>query len=464
MFIPSTSHPINFHALLKVLLFIACWSSVVTARSPESGEPLPVTPPSLEMLMDSVVRIDVWAADYSDGTKRIRRGVGSGVIMTGDGHILTNAHVVSPKVERIRVTLANLERVEADFVGWDHWTDLAVIQLDPEMLEEQGWEFTHARFGDSSLLFPGQTVYAVGTPNGLTRTITKGIISNNRRYFEGTLGFGGYETGYFGNWLQTDAAINPGNSGGPLVTESGLVIGINTRSYMGANNLGFAVPQSIAGPVMRGLIENGEISRSYVGIKPGPLQDLESFFNLELNQGVLINNVDVGSPASEKGIRPGDIILEINGEAVDGRFPEQLPPIRRKIAEMPVGSELEFKIKRDEAIMELVLATEELESRVGEEYAFEDWGMSVREVSRAIAREKKLDRVGGVIVVGTRQAFPAQKADLENGDIILKVNRQPLNNLEDLQKIYRQYQESPEQLLLEVSRNHRRSLSVLKPD
>lgn len=415
-------------------------------------------------LLDSVVRIDVWETVYSDGSKRTARGVGSGVIMTEEGYILTNAHVVSTKAERIRVTLANLERVEADLVGWDHWTDLAVIQLDLSQLQERDLEFSHAEFGNSDNLHPGQTVYAVGTPNGLTRTVTRGIISNSRRYFEGTLGFGGYETGHFSNWLQTDAAINPGNSGGPLVTEAGAVVGINTRGYMGSNNLGFAVPQSIAESVMHELIKNGDIVRSYVGLKPGPLQDLESFFNLEVNQGMLINSVDVGSPASEAGLRAGDIVLRINGEPVDGRFPEQLPPIRRKIAETSVGESITFEVKRGESIFHREITTELLESRVGEEFAFEEWGMSVREVSKAIARERQLDSDSGFLVIGTQPAFPAERAALRPGDIILKVNNRELKTLQDLQSVYDGYEDQPTKVLLEVSRNHRISLNVLQPE
>ena len=445
--------------MLWGIALLISWMMIPQARGNPEGNGI-----AFQNLLDSVVRIDVWETVYSDGSKRTARGVGSGVILTSAGHILTNAHVVSPKAERIRVTLANLERVEANLVGWDHWTDLAVIQLDLELVAERELTFSHAEFGDSGELYPGQTVYAVGTPNGLTRTVTRGIISNPRRYFEGTLGFGGYETGHFSNWLQTDAAINPGNSGGPLVTERGLVIGVNTRGYMGANNLGFAVPQAIAEPVMEGLIADGSITRSYVGIKPGPLQDLESFFNLEVNQGMLINSVDVGSPANEAGLRAGDIVLEINGTAVDGRFPEQLPPIRRRIAETPVGESISFHVKRGESTFEVEVRTEHLESRVGEEFAFEEWGMSVREVSKAIARERRLDNESGVLVIGTKSAFPAERAELRPGDIILRVNNRTLNDLEDLRTIYESYQDAPTKVLLEVSRNHRISLNVLKPE
>jgi serine protease Do len=182
--------------------------------------------------------------------------VGSGVIISEEGHILTNAHVVSTFAEEIRITLSNLERVSAKLVGWDHWTDLALLKLDLYELEGRGLSFTIAEFGDSDEVYPGLTVFAVGTPNGLTRTVSRGIISNTNRFFEGADGVRGYETGYFNTWLQTDAAINPGNSGGPLVREDGKIIGINTRAYLGSNNLGFAVPGKTAQFVLSGLLES----------------------------------------------------------------------------------------------------------------------------------------------------------------------------------------------------------------
>ncbi len=419
---------------------------------------------SFKNLLESVVRIDVWQASYDQGSKRTTRGVGSGVIMTEAGHILTNAHVVSPKAERIRVTLANLERVEANLVGWDHWTDLALIQLDIEQVAERGMQFTHAEFGDSTILFPGQEVFAVGTPNGLSRTVTKGIISNATRYFEGALGFGGYETGHFNTWLQTDAAINPGNSGGPLVTDDGHVVGINTRGYLGSNNLGFAVPANTARYVMYALMDSERITRSYVGIVPGPLQDLEDFFNLDVNQGMLVNSVDPGSPAKLAGLRPGDIVLSIDGQAVDGRFPEQLPPISNIIASTPVGDPIRFEIKRGDTLEVIEVVTEGLESRVGEEFAFEDWGLSVRDVSRAIARERQLDNDNGVMIIGTQPAFPASRAGVHPGDIITKVNQQSLEDLTQLQSIYESFESDPNKVLLEISRNHQISLKVMQPN
>ncbi|MEX0325346.1 MAG: trypsin-like peptidase domain-containing protein [Puniceicoccaceae bacterium] len=414
-------------------------------------------------LLDSVVRLDVREASYSMGMKQTVRGVGSGVILDEDGYILTNAHVIGSNVEEIMVTLPNLERVEAELVGWDHWTDLALVRLDMETVRERGLSFSHSEFGDSDSLYPGQTVYAVGTPNGLTRTVTRGIISNQNRYFAASNQIRGYETGYFNTWLQTDAAINPGNSGGPLVDDDGRVVGINTRSYLGSNNLSFAVPTKIALEVIPWLKESGRVTRSYTGLKPAPLQDLESFYGLDANVGMLIESVDPGSPSDETGLRAGDVILEMNGEVLDVRFPEQMPPVLHTISEFPLGTTINLVVQRNGNRKELEVVTEKLESRVGERWAFEKWGISVEDVSRAYARELQLKNDEGVLVTGVQQAFPAEKSGIGPGDIVLSVNREKVDSLDALKAFYEAYAEEPEKVLLEVWRNHRLSYHVLEP-
>lgn len=416
-----------------------------------------------ENLLQSVVRIDVREMNFSDGATRLSSGVGSGVILSADGLVLTNAHVASPRAVEISITLPSLERVSAELVGWDHWTDLALLRIDMADAERRGLVFSYARFGDSEDLVPGQTVFAVGTPHGLTRTVTKGIISNTDRYFEASDGVRGYETGYFNTWLQTDAAINPGNSGGPLVTEDGVVVGINSRTYLGAENLGFAIPANTARLVMEQLVETGEVERSYIGLIPGALRDLESFFELATNTGMLINSVDPGSPAARAGLRPGDIVLAIEGAAVDGRFPEQLPPIQNQIASFPVGTTLTVSVRRNGSSQDVEVVTERLESRVGEEWAFEKWGMSVRKVSRAFARENRLPEEDGVIVIGTQSAFPAEKAGLARGDIISKIKGEPIHSLEQLKDVYAVFEREPESILVEAQRNRAVSFYVLKP-
>jgi len=416
-----------------------------------------------ERLLDSVVRIDVRGLDYDEGARKIDASIGSGVILSQDGLILTNAHVAGPKAVEINVTLANLERVGARLVGWDHWTDLALLRLNMDEVKRRGLAFKHAEFGDSDKLYVGQIVYAVGTPHGLTRTVTRGIISNNNRYFEDTEGVDGYETGNFNTWLQTDAAINPGNSGGPLVTEDGKVVGITSRAYLGANNLGFAIPSATARRVVADLVRVGSVTRSYIGVVPKALQDLEGFYDVATNTGVLIDSVETGSPAATAGLKAGDIILSINGRKVDGRFPEQLPPIENMIASQPVGSSLALVYKRGSSDHAATLVTERLESRVGEEWVSETWGMGLRKVSRAFARENQLSDDTGVLVIGVQRGFPADVAGLARGDIITKINQNPVTTLDVVRSIDAAYAAAPSPTLFEIQRERRVSLVVLKP-
>ena len=414
-------------------------------------------------LLDSVVRIDVREVTFEEGSKRFSAGIGSGVILSADGLILTNAHVASPRAVEINITLASLEVVGAKLVGWDHWTDLALLRLDLDEVKRRGLKFAHAELGNSDKLVAGDTVFAVGTPYGLTRTVTRGIISNTSRPFEDLTGVDGYETGSFNTWLQTDAAINPGNSGGPLVTEDGKIVGINSRGYIGADNLAFAIPSSTARRIVDGLVRDGAITRSYVGLRPGALRDLEGFYALALNIGVLINSVDPGSPAARAGLRGGDILLAIDGQKVDGRFPEQLPPIQNLIANQPVGAALKLMVKRGPDTRDFTVITEKLESRVGEEWALEKWGLSVRKVSRSYARENQFSDDTGVLVIGVQPGFPADVAGLSRGDVITKINQQAVGSLEVIKAAYAGYEAKPGPTLLEALRSRRVSLYILKP-
>ena len=414
-------------------------------------------------LLEAVVRIDVREIEFEDGARRFTGGVGSGVIISKDGLILTNAHVVSPQAVTISVTLASLERVGATLVGWDHWTDLALLRIDLAEVKRRGLSFAAADFGDSDDLFPGQTVFAVGTPHGLTRTVTRGIISNTNRYFEDAGGVHGFETGAFNTWLQTDAAINPGNSGGPLVTEDGKVIGINARADLGGENLGFAIPANVARKVADALVHDGTIVRSYIGLVPGVLQDLESFYALANNTGMLVNSVDPGSPAARAGLRAGDVLLTLDGRKVDARFPEQLPPVQQSIASLPVGSKLAMTVKRGTQTVNVTVQTEKLESRVGEEWAFEKWGLSVRKVSRAYARENQLEDANGVLVIGVQPGYPADVAGLGRGDIVMKINEQPVGSIDVIKAAQAAYEAKPAPTLFEIQRARRVSLYILKP-
>ncbi len=394
--------------------------------------------PAFRNLLNSVVRIDVWERDINNGFEQINRSQGSGVIVSQEGYILTNAHVVNPNAQRIEVTLANKHRVPARFVGWDHWTDLAVIQLDAGVVAERGVTFSFANIVDSKGLTLGDALYAVGTPYGLNRTLTKGILSNAERYLEGYITPTGYESGDYNTWLQTDAAINPGNSGGPLVRPNGDVIGINTQVVRGTT-LGFAIPSNVIIPVWGELLRNGEVTRSYIGVTLSPLQDVLEEGNIT-DQGALIANVDSGSPAYNVGLLPGDIITSINGEPVDGYFPEQIPVIMAKVARYPVESRLELVVQRGPESFVKEVVTERLESRVGAKELFPKWGLSIEKVSKAVARESKLVEKTGVRVLGMQPALPASNAGLRINDIILKANNVRLQELQDLKGLYAQYE------------------------
>ncbi|MDY5584067.1 MAG: trypsin-like peptidase domain-containing protein [Candidatus Merdousia sp.] len=444
--------------LLFALLPTAC--ALLCASCASGGD---ANSAGFENLLESVVKIDVWEVSQKDGGSRTNRAVGSGAIMSEDGTILTNAHVVNCYASKIVVTLANLERVRAEFVGWDHWTDLAVIRLDPDELKRKNPKFAVAKLGDSDTLRAGEVVYAVGTPHGFARTITRGIISNTNRYFEGTILNSGYETGAFNSWIQTDAAINPGNSGGPLVRPNGEIVGINTRAYTNSNNLGFSVPSNVARRVINEISAHGKVERGYVGIGFAPLQDMEEFFEIDTNRGVLVQNVDALSPAAVAGILAGDIVLKIDGEDIDGRFPEQMPAIMAKIADVRAGGTIELELLRGGKKFSKTLKAERLESRIGKEYTLEKWGAGMREITKPYARESKLDTDSRLMVAGVRQGFPFDAAGICAGDIIVSADRKKVSTEAELRAVYESYCKSPKKILVEILRDRALSFHILAP-
>ncbi len=303
----------------------------------------------------AVVRLDVKQEIYAEGKRKLQGGIGSGVIIDDEGHILTNFHVAGRAAE-IYVTLSNKERIAAKLVGDDHWTDLGIVQMDMNAIKEKKISFKHATLGDSSSLVEGQDVMAIGTPWGLARTCTLGIVSNTDRTLsqEGSSMQkidGMYETGDFNNWIQIDAAINPGNSGGPLVDMSGRIVGINTRG--GGQNLNFAIPINIAKEVIEKILKTatneskGHVERSDLGLELKPLQGFEAFYHTDINHGVLVHGVERGSPAEKAGIKAQDIVLELNGKPFNARFPEELAPAHKRIADLPIGSDVSLTVKRD---------------------------------------------------------------------------------------------------------------------
>jgi serine protease Do len=343
---------------LLPLLALGLSSSLAFAKGDHSSDkpdPYPSATPQAVVdvsnrIFPAVVRLDVAQEIYAEGKRTVRRGIGSGVIIDDKGRILTNFHVAGRAAE-IFVTLYNKERVHGKLIGDDHWTDLAVVQMDMDEISQKKVTFRFAELGESKALIVGQDVMAIGTPFGLARTMTLGIVSNNERtFYPEAMRIDEYETGNFNNWIQMDTPINPGNSGGPLVDMTGKVVGINTRG--GGQNLNFAVPIDTAKEVITRILETagsdkkGHVDRSDLGIDLKPMQDLETFFSVDIDKGVLVNSLDHNSPAEKAGVKPQDILLELNGKPVNVRFPEEIAPARKMISDLPIGTEVTMKLKR----------------------------------------------------------------------------------------------------------------------
>jgi serine protease Do len=420
-----------------------------------------------EKVFPAVVRLDVAAETYRDGKRDVTRGIGSGVIIDDKGRVLTNYHVAGRAVE-IYVTLANKERVPAHLIGDDHWTDLAIVQLDMDAVKRRGITFKYAELGESDNLVPGQDVMAIGTPFGLARTLTLGVVSNNdRTFYPDRMDINGYETGEFANWIQMDTPINPGNSGGPLVDMNGRVVGINTRG--GGQNLNFAVPVDTAKEVIAAILKSasesqkGKVTRADLGLDLKPLQDLESFYNIDINKGVLVNSVERNSPAQKAGVRTQDILLEINGKPTNARFPEEIAGVRKRIADLAIGTEAELTVKRGKETLHLKATPEKLTSALGEEKEAKTWGMSVRDVTRRYANDHQLDDDQGVWITTLSSGYPAGKAELQVGDVVRSINTKPVKDVDEFIKLYDASVKAKEpKVLVEVKRNRGTQTAVLK--
>jgi serine protease Do len=425
--------------VLPLLLLAGC--QVFSADPYPSATPQRVTAVTA-LISPAVVRVDIAQAVYKEGKQSLIRGNGSGVIIDSQGRILTNYHVAGRAIE-IYVTLASKERIPAHLIGDDHWTDLAIIQMDMKAVKDKNITFSWAELGDSSKVLVGQDVMAFGTPFGLARTVTRGSVSNTDRTFydiDEKLDIDGYETGNFSNWIQMDVPINPGNSGGPLVDMNGKVVGINTRG--GAQNLNFAIPIDTAKPVIAAILltaspdKKGFVQRSDLGMELMPLHELESFYDVDLDQGVLVNSVDRIGPYADAGGKSQDILLSVNGVPTNVRFPEELAAVRKRLADLPVGAKVTLAIRRGKDNLTLTATTFALQGYLGDEKGYTQWGGSVREVTRPYAVATQLDTVAGVWITSLTEGAPMDEAHLQPGDVILSANMQSVTDLESFQRIY----------------------------
>jgi serine protease Do len=347
---------------------------------------------------------------------------GSGVVISSDGQILTNWHVID-RAESVRCLLSDGRHFKATVVASDSDLDLALLQLQ---LEPAGGSPTLpvAELGSSGALEEGDFVMAMGAPWGLNRSVSVGIISCTRRFLP--------ENSEYSLWLQTDASISPGNSGGPLVDTDGRIVGINTLGRMIGGDLGFALPADTIREVLDRMRERHEVGWSWLGLRLQPLRDFDRDMWFEGTEGTIIASVDPGSPADVAGLRSRDRLLAVNGLPCNGLTAEDLPSIRRRLALLPAEMAASFQVRRGEKTLEIT-ATPAVKGRVqGEELECKRWGLTAKTINRFENPELHRQRSEGVFIFGVRSPGNAAASGLQPNDIIVEIESRPITTLLDL--------------------------------
>ncbi len=356
-----------------------------------------------------------------------QHGLGSGVIVDAEGVILTNNHVVSG-ADEIKVRLADGREFKAKVKGTDKQTDLAVITIDADNLKA-------IKLGDSDKARVGELVLAIGSPlnPNLDHTVTRGIISGKGR--------SGVGLNHYEDFIQTDAAINPGNSGGALVNMKGELIGINAAiasksgGFMG---IGFAVPVNLARKVMHDLIENGKVTRGWLGVYiQNVSSDMAKALDLKAAKGVIVSKVQADSPAEKAGLKEEDVILTFNGKTVDNNV-----ALSTWVAGSSPGDKIKLGILRDGESKTVTVTLGELDNKVLAEAdgstSFSDVGITVSNLTDKARKKYDIEDLRtGVIITSVKQGSAAMEAGLREGDAIIKVNRRPIKNTKDLKTIFK---------------------------
>jgi len=377
-----------------------------------------------EKVFPALVFVKPIRESYGRGEKAREQVFGSGVIISPEGLVVTNDHVVDKAIE-INCVLWNREQVSAKLIGQDKETDLALIKLAWDKEEPLPW----ARFTDSDDLTEGQFVMALGAPFGFTRSISLGIVSHTQRYI-------GFRTMYKYNvWLQTDAAINPGNSGGPLVDTRGRVVGINTLGIFGGS-MGFSIPANEVQRIAARLQKDGKVVRAWTGIELQALKDFDSNTFTDSEDGVLVKGVEMNSPAQRAGLTSGDILLAVDGEQLHGTYVEQIPVIRWALADLPVGRPTKIAFRRAGEVRQAEL-TPVLKGQVeGEDFDCRRWNMTVKGITKHVNPTLYFYRKKGVFIRAVRYPGNAAAAGFRRHDIILKIGAEEIEGVEDVKRAY----------------------------
>ncbi|MEK6201486.1 MAG: DegQ family serine endoprotease [Desulfobulbaceae bacterium] len=368
---------------------------------------------------------------------------GSGFLISEDGYILTNNHVIDG-AEKITVRLEGDQELEGKVIGTDPQSDVALIKVS------DGQKLPYLPLGDSDQLEVGEWVIAIGSPFGLDRTVTVGVVSAKGR---SRMGINEYE-----NFIQTDAAINPGNSGGPLLNIHGEVIGINTAIFSrsgGYMGIGFAIPVNMAKTVKAQLLAKGKVTRSWLGVAIQDMTaDLARSFKLKEKSGALVTEVSKDSPAEKGGVKKGDLIISFDNKPVT-----DVTDLRNRVAMTPAGSKVDLNLVRDEKQQKLTVQVEEQPADMArsgsaqDQQLFQKMGMSLQDLTPDLARQFGYEREQGVLIAGVTPGSPASLARIQAGSLIEEVNRQTVRSLKELQQIMKKAGETQDLLLLIRSGN-----------
>lgn len=363
---------------------------------------------------------------------------GTGFFISEDGYILTNNHIVENAI-KIKVTSLQGDEYTAELIGTDSKTDIALVKI-------KGNNFPYASLGNSEQLKVGEWVLAIGNPLGFAHTVTAGIVSAKGRQLS-------QDPEYpYQDFIQTDAAINRGNSGGPLVNMQGEVVGITSMIYTptGGNiGIGFAIPSDLTKKIVTQLKETGKVVRGYLGIGLLPTNindELKEVLNLKSKKGAMINSVEPGYPAEKAGLEQYDVITEINGQPV-----EDNNDLLFKIAEIRPGTKVDLVVIRngEEQTFSVRLAEmADMEPTEAEASTEDDIGYSVQDLTPSIAGQYGFQSQEGVLIMSVSRYSEAEEEGIQPGDIILEVNREPVKNTRDFQKIIRKIDKGRAYLLL----------------